>query len=227
MKRRNSRRLNLVGQKFGLLSVIGRAPDSKNGASRFRVRCRCGKIKIEVGYKLTNGRRKSCGKCWKRTKNYREKQRIAARLEYGESLKKDSVRRYRENAIRRNIPISLTNNEILKMFAAPCHYCGRMPYRTRTSKRRYGSFTYNGIDRIDSSGVYETKNCVPCCPECNYLKHTNTYNNFLKLIQMIYKNLDKNGEFDKLNPAEFGTPPDKIYYVTRGNQRLTRSQVRP
>lgn len=33
--------------------------------------------------------------------------------------------------------------------------------------RRY---TYNGVDRLDSSMGYTPDNCVPCCWECNNMK---------------------------------------------------------
>lgn len=52
---------NLINQKFGILTIIGRADNDKKGRARWRVLCECGNKKIASGTNLLNGHYKSCG----------------------------------------------------------------------------------------------------------------------------------------------------------------------
>lgn len=54
---------NLIGLKFGKLTVIGRAPNSKQGKARWICRCDCGKIKSNpvLSYDLKSLKISSCG----------------------------------------------------------------------------------------------------------------------------------------------------------------------
>lgn len=66
------RRLELTGQKFARLTVLGSAPDMFFGAARkprtaWRCRCDCGKETVVVGTALKMGSSKSCG-CLSREK---------------------------------------------------------------------------------------------------------------------------------------------------------------
>lgn len=54
------KRLDLVGQRFGMLLVIEKMP-TDNIATRFRCKCDCGNEKILIGYELKKGNWKSCG----------------------------------------------------------------------------------------------------------------------------------------------------------------------
>lgn len=53
-------KLNLLGQKFGKLTVIEEMP-SKNGYSMWKCKCECGNIVIIRGSHLTSENTKSCG----------------------------------------------------------------------------------------------------------------------------------------------------------------------
>lgn len=54
---------DMVGKKYGRLTVIGRAANSKDGKARWICRCDCGRIKRNptYGYDLKSGKVKSCG----------------------------------------------------------------------------------------------------------------------------------------------------------------------
>ena len=56
-----SKLIDLTGQKFYELTVIGQAPADKWGRTRWNCICSCGKPVIATGYDLKNGRHKSCG----------------------------------------------------------------------------------------------------------------------------------------------------------------------
>lgn len=54
----------MIGQKFGRLTVIERAP-SKNGRSRWTCKCDCGNIRTVISSNLLRGTSRSCG-CYQR-----------------------------------------------------------------------------------------------------------------------------------------------------------------
>lgn len=52
---------DLTGQQFGLLTVIGRVGNDKQGNALWRCRCDCGNETIIRGYLLRAGNARSCG----------------------------------------------------------------------------------------------------------------------------------------------------------------------
>lgn len=53
--------LELVGKKFGNLTVLERAENNKNGNTQWLCKCDCGGTKVCLGYDLTHGRTTTCG----------------------------------------------------------------------------------------------------------------------------------------------------------------------
>lgn len=65
---------NLIGQKFGRLTVIDRHIDEKSN-TRWLCLCECGKTTVAVSGNLQRGKHKSCG-CWRAgPTNYKHKDR--------------------------------------------------------------------------------------------------------------------------------------------------------
>ena len=52
---------NLIGEKYGMLTVIGQAPSTTKGQRRWVCRCDCGTVKIVMGSNLRRGTTVSCG----------------------------------------------------------------------------------------------------------------------------------------------------------------------
>lgn len=86
---------------------------------------------------------------------------------------KSRIESIRHGAKLRNIEISLTDDEIISMISNPCFYCGG------------GEGKLIGIDRIDNSIGYVKENCVPCCSLCNYMKGTNSKDDFISQCKKI------------------------------------------
>lgn len=63
------RLVDLTGKKFGRLTVVSRAENSKSGKSRWLCVCECGNECIVHGDSLKNGNTKSCG-CIRREANH-------------------------------------------------------------------------------------------------------------------------------------------------------------
>lgn len=124
--------------------------------------------------------------CWecnnaKRTKSVQEFKQWIIRVhnKSGNSnpiiYKKYNCASYAKRSIKRGIEFKLLPNEFNNLIGNPCHYCNQYSF---------------GIDRLDSKIGYELNNCVPCCAECNKAKLTLTVNQFNKLIQLLYSNID-------------------------------------
>ena len=60
--------INLTGQRFGGLTVIGRAGNNKAGHSQCWCQCDCGEFLIVDGGSLKSGDTQSCG-CLQREQN--------------------------------------------------------------------------------------------------------------------------------------------------------------
>lgn len=61
--------VDLTGKKFGRLTVVSRAENSKGGKSRWLCRCECGNECVVHGSSLKSGNTKSCG-CIRREANH-------------------------------------------------------------------------------------------------------------------------------------------------------------
>lgn len=77
----------------------------------------------------------------------------------------------KQSAKRRNIEFSLTYGEFIEIFHSNCTYCGQEDSR--------------GIDRVDNSIGYIKTNSVGCCKMCNFMKHSQNKNDFIKQCKKI------------------------------------------
>ena len=67
--------INLVGRKFGRLTVLKCAGKNKHGYYLWLCKCGCGNEKIISGHSLKQGRTKSCG-CWKKELLFQKGKRL-------------------------------------------------------------------------------------------------------------------------------------------------------
>jgi hypothetical protein len=82
-------------------------------------------------------------------------------------------RQYAYKAKKRNLSFSLTLEEFEKLTGAPCHYCNEYPSM--------------GIDRVDNRIGYNSRNVVPCCMECNFMKRAMLPHRFIYRALKIAK----------------------------------------
>jgi hypothetical protein len=99
------------------------------------------------------------------------------------------------NSKKRNHTFELTLDEFVSVISQNCFYCGDLPKKSTNKVLitrghiNEPPIYYNGIDRIDSNVGYVTTNVVPCCSQCNYMKHTSSIDDFYNKIIKIYNNL--------------------------------------
>jgi hypothetical protein len=182
---------NLMGRRFGKLLVVEFVPYHKPGRKRcyasWRCLCDCGKSKIVRARHLKTGT-DSCG-CYSK-----EKVSLSRRLPFGTSTRNRIISSYKSNARKRGIEYHLEDDETIALFMGNCHYCGSPPSNIACHKRCYGSFTYNGIDRIDNTKGYVKGNVVSCCSVCNVKKCKTSYEDFIQWILKIANIHGKNND---------------------------------
>jgi len=170
----------LIGKVFGRGTVVKYIEQTKNGVSRWGLKCECGKYYECVRTNLIGGHTKSCG------------------------CLSDDVRRSRFsrppginsfNALYNSYRIrgkevggfDLTKEEFRSLTSSNCFYCGCVPKTSIQPFRANGAYIFNGLDRVDSTVGYTKDNVVPCCTRCNFAKHRLTQTDFYKLIKTIYE----------------------------------------
>jgi hypothetical protein len=80
-------------------------------------------------------------------------------------------RQYQYKSGQRDLTFSLTLAEFEKLTGAECFYCGEIPAM--------------GIDRRDNRIGYNSRNCVPACVECNFMKRAMLEHRFLARVMKI------------------------------------------
>ena len=64
-----------------------------------------------------------------------------------------------------------------------CHYCLRdikwWKHNSDGGQRQYN------LDRMDNDKGYSKENCVVCCPSCNQMKNSMSYDEFYRFTQPI------------------------------------------
>jgi len=177
---------NLIGTKFGKLTVISKLEERVRRSVVWLCQCDCGNTIGVPSGRLISGNTKSCG-CLKMSTYPR-----------GFS---DLFQRYKQTAKRRSLEFSLTKDQFFTLTTQDCVYCGAKPenvhiYRDKKDRNggpkiEYGRFIYSGIDRIDNSKGYIPGNCAPCCIQCNKAKNAHTLEDFTAWIERVYHHLHK------------------------------------
>lgn len=108
---------------------------------------------------------------------------------------------YRGRAKKSGRKWSLTKEQVWCITSSTCYYCGIEPTLiskpTSRKQRRcvdWGTYYYNGIDRVDNTGGYTIENVVPCCVYCNKGKLNNSVEDFRTWIRLIVLNKEKKNE---------------------------------
>lgn len=170
---------DLTGRVFTRLTVLRRGVLPQ----KWLCRCICGVEREILRDSLVGLKTKSCG-CWSRDKSSENRRKG---LSPGDSLFNVMYQTYKRNAKMRSIKWCLSVDDVRRLFAGNCAYCGIPPATTIQRERLTGAFTYNGIDRKDNSAGYEVWNTVSCCKLCNYSKRDSTVSDFVEHANRIHE----------------------------------------
>jgi len=174
---------DLIGQKFGRLTVIEQREERIQGGLVWLCLCDCKKVVIVRSVNLCSGGTKSCGCLVKDASSKQSKLRIKPK---GYASMTGLYNNYKQNALRKQNCFNLSRPEFERLVNQECFYCGSPPNQIITGNKYNGSCVHNGIDRVDNSKGYAIDNCVPCCKHCNYAKGSRTQKEFFEWINEAY-----------------------------------------
>jgi len=174
-------RINMVGKRYGRLTVLAYRYTGKGKQAYWTCHCDCGNLTTVRGSSLRQGDTKSCG-CYAI-----EQSRKKNGLPKGEAAFRILFRSYKKGAKTRGYKFELSEQKFRVITSQNCHYCGAEPTKICRNYHNdfHGSYTYNGIDRVDNSKGYIEGNVVPCCEICNKMKMTRSQEEFLEQIKKI------------------------------------------
>lgn len=168
---------NLIGKQFTKLSVLDLEGLDNSNHPMWKCKCECGNECVIRADLLKSEKTKSCG--------------CLAKLAQGESSFNSLYSRYIKQANERGYEFNLSKDEFRLLTKKNCYYCDIEPSQECGSINNNGSYTYNGIDRLDNTQGYIIGNVVSCCKNCNRSKDVLDFDQFKKLIRRIYVNLHK------------------------------------
>jgi hypothetical protein len=122
-----------------------------------------------------DGKRSRCRKCqreWNKVNGQRKRE--AQRKYAAKPLSR--FKKYKRSAAERGYLWSITFEDFMKYWKAPCSHCGS-PIETI------------GLDRICSSKPYQLDNIEPCCATCNRIKSDMTTEDLYKHLEKIRKHV--------------------------------------
>lgn len=169
------KKIDITNQKFGRLLAIERIGngDRPSKTSLWRFKCDCGGEKLLPYTQVVHNNTRSCG-CLRRESG------CPCKLPLGIAARNGLYSRYKSAAKERKLQFKLTIEEFTILTSTNCHYCDKKPSQMVKGKTSNGPYIHNGIDRKDNNIGYLIDNCVPCCKTCNFAKHTQTLDEFLK-----------------------------------------------
>lgn len=177
---------DITNSRFGRLIALFPTEERKNTSVLWFCKCECGNVCKKRATGLIKGRIRSCGCLEKENRIYISKM-APNKKPLGEASFNALLIRYKQSAKKRNLSFSLTAKDFRKLTSSICTYCGREPAAIKIDGRRNGQYSYNGIDRIDSSVGYILENCTSCCSVCNYAKRDMSQKEFLTWINQVHE----------------------------------------
>ena len=179
-------KLNIIGKKYGKLLVVS-FYKKYNNKNLYTCICDCGNTTIAPVYKLTSGRKKSCG-CIRKNKNKYKKKSLHA-WSINEVPQKGRnpffalCTRSKGNAMKRGLDFKIDGNFIYNLYNKQNGLCffSHIPLNLNA-----GCLDSISIDRLDSDIGYVEDNCVLTCRAINYLKNNFTEDDTISFLQKIY-----------------------------------------
>lgn len=193
----------MIGKKVNKITILNGPISVKKHGLYWDCSCDCGNLFRTSHQRLYKNKIKSCSKCasLKAITDFNKLKKPAHnRLNHGEASFNGLYSSYKMAAMQRGYEFSLSKVFFRSITSSDCFYCkisGSKEYPSKNSviknielgKHSGGSYFYNGIDRKDNKIGYVEENCLPCCFDCNRIKNTMPYADFIEKIKKIYFNI--------------------------------------
>jgi hypothetical protein len=186
--------MKMIGKKVGHVTVVKFSHKKSNKEYYFECLCECGTVCIKRADLLYKPNSKiSCG-C--KTSKYLAtmKGKLAPnRVKDNSKSKEGLFKVYQNGAKARNLDFEIDFESFIKLTSENCSFCGTYPEKQYPPRQVKGTenplkyYYYNGLDRIDPKQGYTINNVQPCCENCNYAKSDLSEEQFLNLVEKIYK----------------------------------------
>ena len=175
---------DIVGKKFGKLTVLRPSRRDADSRSYYMCKCECNDENSEIEvYRnhLASSHTTSCG-C-----NHKEIRAITKYTPQMSSIM--SAFRYYSDG-------DLTVKQFVSLATKDCHYCGCKASRVVNNRKnrkllskaekKKAEWIYNGLDAVDPSKPHNLDNVVPCCLDCNIAKMKKTQDEFKQWLTRTY-----------------------------------------
>jgi hypothetical protein len=179
-------KLNLLGKKFGRLTVVDEADRRPDGAIAWKCICECGKETDVRSCSLTCGSTKSCGCLKPETWHFM----FEANTKYS-PVDASAIMVWRDNYDDGG----LSFESFKQLSAQDCFYCALPPSNVANSckhdpkaapaRQKEADYRYSGLDRIDCTSLHTIDNVVPCCYYCNFAKNDLAFDVFKSHLVMM------------------------------------------
>jgi len=182
------------GKRFGRLTIIDFSYKEGTQQYFYKAKCDCGTERLFRISNIQQGTTLSCGCLGKEIRAKVNKGNTNTRGAFGESSLTFLINTYRGQARDRGMEYSLSREDFREITSSNCFYCDRPPSRVKKMRTGYGSYTYNGVDRVDNDLGYTKSNCVASCRECNIAKNSVTKQIVFRLYHRLFTNAKSNEE---------------------------------
>lgn len=175
----DSRCIDLSGQKFGFLTVLGIAEERRENRVTWRCQCICGNIKLLTSNHLKRGRYKSCG-C-----KHRAPGTFNPNWKGVGELSRSHWGRYRIHARVRKVPFLLSIQDMWELFLKQNRKCALSGLPLSFSSKRNSNDGNASLDRIDSSKGYVMGNVQWIDKRFNWMKSDHSNSEFIHLCKLV------------------------------------------
>lgn len=181
--------VDYTNKKINSFLVLNKVTSDKKTDRHTKWLCKCENCGNEI-IRSSNRLKKGTPICYICKENNRIKpfKILSTRKDPNEVAFNLTFCHYKKSANKRGYEFELSINQFKELTLRECYYCGTPPSNTQKSATG-GIYKYNGIDRMDNEVGYLYDNCLPCCKQCNYMKHTVSFKEFKEKIEKIYLRL--------------------------------------
>jgi len=178
-------KIDLMGQVFGGLTVIGEAPASPRGLANWVCTCECGNEYVTSGYYLRQGRKRSCG-----CRNGRLRGKDNPKWSGHEDISGSFWNSIRSGAKQRKLKLEITIQDAWKLFLEQDGKCAltglEIVLCASDIERREKEIEQTAsLDRIDSTLGYIHGNVQWVHKDVNKIKQNLTQARFIELCRLI------------------------------------------